>query len=706
GTICQQVQPLVALQPALAAAGAWPEALVVPALDAWDGQVDERLKLLYLREHLGETAQQIAHVVPWIGDWPRAQTLGGLARAWQRDHARLVESDRLVARARGHLPKAGQLVRQLADRHDQGDWADLVRKGWALAGIAHLEAADGETLHLDRMTADEASRTGERLGQVLGNQAHLSVAELLARQDRHPLLTVPQPGKGQRRSTEQTARETLLKEAKKQRNILPLRSFVRRFDTEGLLDLLPVWLLSPQTMAVLFPRQALFDQVIIDEASQCTVENGFAVLLRGKRVVIAGDEHQMPPTNFFRAGEATDDDPDDDTERRDLREMFDAESLLVLARNRVPHVGLDWHYRCLHEELIAFSNHAIYGGTLKTIPSTASRTAPPALRWVHVPDSAYQDGANPVEAARVVDLIGELLQRPDRPTLGVVTFNLVQRRAILDEIDRRRAEDAVFGAAYDAAMARDQIDERPFVKNLESVQGDERDLILFSLGHAPLERIRRDGRTERYVPARFGPLGQRGGERRLNVAVSRAKREILVVASFDPVLLSVARSKHDGPKLFKQFLEYAYHLAQGRRNQAERVLAMARGAQAERHRSDAGRHPSGYIPLKVQLALALEQRGHRCELDVGTSEHRIPLAVLDPADDGRYRLGILCEEGEHAPHPLESHVHVPRVLGARAWRYLTVDGREWQRHRDGVLRRIAAALADHPDVHHATDPSQ
>jgi hypothetical protein len=425
------------------------------------------------------------------------------------------------------------------------------------------------------------------------------------------------------------------------------------------------------------------------------VENGLAVLLRGKRVVIAGDEHQMPPTNFFRAGESSGDEDEPDQDLRDLREMFDAESLLVLARGRVPHAGLGWHYRCLHEELIAFSNHAIYGGSLKTIPSTASRTAAPALRWVHVPDGGYQGGANPAEAARVVDLLGELLQRDDRPSLGVVTFNLTQRRAILDEIDRRRAEDAGFAAVYDAAMARETLDERPFVKNLESVQGDERDLILFSLDHAPQERTRRDGLVERYVPARFGPLGQKGGERRLNVAVSRAKREILVVASFDPAMLSVARSKHEGPRLFKQFLEYAHHLAHGRRTQAERVLALARGAQAQQRPAESGRHPHGYVPLKVQLALALEQRGHRCELDVGTSGHRIPLAVLDPADEGRYCLGVLCEEGEHAPHPLESHVHVPRVLDARAWRFLSVDGREWQRDRERVMGRIAAALAEH-----------
>jgi len=547
GELGRTVAPLAALKSGLEAAGAWPEALVVAALPVWDQQVGERLHLLDSHTRLVEAAAQLARVIPWLGAWPGAQALDGLAQAWDRDQTRLVESDRLVARARETFPKAAHLVRHLARDPRQPDWAQRVRKGWALAGISRLEGEHEQVRLLDRYDAQAASETGRRLTDTLADLGRQSVAELLARQDQHPLLTAARPGKGQRRNTEQATRETLLKEAKKQRNVLPLRSFVRRFGEAGLLDLLPVWLLSPQTMAVLFPGKPLFDQVIIDEASQCTVENGLAVLLRGRRAVIAGDEHQMPPTNFFRAGETGQEDADDDDERRELREMFDAESLLVLARGRAAHAGLRWHYRCLHEELIAFSNHAIYQGGLKTIPSTASRTAPPALRWVHVPDAQYQDGANPTEAVRVVDLMGEILARPQRPTLGVVTFNLTQRRAILDEIDRRRTEDTGFAAAYDAAMGRALLDERPFVKNLESVQGDERDLILFSLGHAPQARTRRDGSVEHYVPARFGPLGQKGGERRLNVAISRAKREILIVASFDPVLLSGPAASTTGP---------------------------------------------------------------------------------------------------------------------------------------------------------------
>jgi hypothetical protein len=203
GGVWRQVQPLASLRPTLEAAGAWPEALVVPALETWDQQVDGRLELLRRRARMEESVKPLTEIVPWTGDWPRAESLAEMAHAWQRDHPRLAESDRLLARTHGHFPHASQLLRRLADRFGDGthDWAETVRKGWALACIARLETANTDTRHLDQLTAEEASRTGRRLDQVLSRHAHLSAAELLALQDRHPLLTAPQPGKGQRRST-------------------------------------------------------------------------------------------------------------------------------------------------------------------------------------------------------------------------------------------------------------------------------------------------------------------------------------------------------------------------------------------------------------------------------------------------------------------------------------------------------------------------
>src|SRR5690606_30098312 len=138
---------------------------------------------------------------------------------------------------------------------------------------------------------------------------------------------------------------------------------------------------------------------------------------------------------------------------------------------------------------IAFSNHSMYEGTLLTAPASSRPQVPPALRWVAVPDGRYEDGRNEAEAEKVVDVLQEILGRPYKPTAGIVTFNLSQRLAILDAIDSRRASDEQFARLFTAADAAEQLDDRPFVKNIESVQGDERDVIIFSLGHAPVERV-------------------------------------------------------------------------------------------------------------------------------------------------------------------------------------------------------------------------
>ena len=372
------------------------------------------------------------------------------------------------------------------------------------------------------------------------------------------------------------------------------------------------------------------------------------------------------------------------------RDVFAAESLLALARARCPHAGLQWHYRCRDESLIAFSNHAMYDGELLTIPSTHGPTAPPALRWIAVEGGQYDAGLNRPEADRVVALIAELLSRSEPPTIGVVTFNLRQRQTVLDAVEARVAADEGFAAAWRAATTVDAIDRRPFVKNLESVQGDERDVIVFSLGHAPVARQRRGGTADAYVPARFGPLGQRGGERRLNVAISRAKLECCVVSSFDPKLLHVGHAAHVGPRLFKGFLEFVHHTSQGRRAQAQRILDDVRGSAIGRREPGTVAMIDGHVPLPAQLALALEQRGLRCTLDLGSSGFRVPLAVGSKDDPRRFVVAVMCDEGEPERSAFELHVHRPAVLAMRGWRVLDVTAADWARRPADVLASIEA----------------
>ncbi|MCC6158356.1 MAG: DUF4011 domain-containing protein [Deltaproteobacteria bacterium] len=624
--------------------------------------------------------------------------LARLRDAFGSDAHRLVEADRVLTAIASLYAGATSLAEGLADgpvNASPSDWADAVRRGWAEAWLAQCEDAMFDLRILDQAppmgSLEQASARLLELHQAIAREE----AERIAVEgDRFGLMAVNPAEPRARRTPEQTVRETIVRECRKQRNVMPMRTLVRRYAREGLLDIVPVWLMSPETTAILFPREPIFDLLIIDEASQCTVENGFPVLTRARRAVIAGDDKQMPPTSFFKAASGIEADESDETDRDVPLDVFESESLLVLARNVGVGAPLRWHYRALFEELIAFSNHSMYGGSLLTIPATLSRSAPPAVRWVRVPDGVWAESVNLPEAKRVVDVVGEILLRPDHLSVGVVTFNISQRRAILDEIDVRRSADAAFARVYDAAASAEQMDARPFVKNLEGVQGDERDVIVFSLGYAPTIRKKRDGSEETYVPARFGPLGQKGGERRLNVAVSRAKVEVVVVSSFDPSMLSVANTRNDGPRLFKAFVEFAHHMGEGRRNQAEKILSLVNDQTKRRVDGGGTTHADElYLPLHHQIALDLEKAGLPVETTVGTSEFRLPVAVVHGDDSRKYSLAVLCDDGGAPTHVYEKYVHVPNVLNHRRWRHLRVTAREWHRDRVRVIERIRQASA-------------
>ena len=698
-SMAENLRELGAARNELQVVGAWlPEGhLSSDDLTRWDRVVDDRITTVAAQDALITATKPLLERFPWLGALPSSSTLEELLTLWRKDGARIFEADSLFAKATALLPSARQLFDAIAVHWRAStaqSWRSGVAAAWGSAWVTRLERENPTLGALGHGADDrEVTRLAARFGELEVERRDLEIERTLSRLDDAELLTMESAGKHQRRTPVQKAREELLKEARKQRMLMPLRTFVRRFAPIGLLDVTPVWLLSPETMAILFPRQPLFDLVVFDEASQCTVEAGLPVLLRAKRVVIAGDEKQMPPSSYFSMGGGDDDESlagtiDADESHDALRDLLTAESLLSLARPRVARTGLEWHYRCRDEALIAFSNHAMYQGGLLTIPSTAGAAAPSVLHWVSVEGGQYNAGENVVEAHRVVDVVSGLLSRTPQPTIGVVTFNLKQRKAVLDAIDARCGADSIFRERWTDASAG-ALDERPFVKNLEQVQGDERDVIVFSLGHAPQIRNRGGVATgETYVPARFGPLGQRGGERRLNVAISRAKSACYVVASFDPSQLTVASSKHQGPRLFKHFLEFAHLQHQGRRLEAGRVLDLVRaGKRADgptRHRLPI----EGFVPLQIQLALALEAAGIPYESDVGTSSFRIPLAILDPRDPTKFALALLLQDGNSGTDPFDLHVHRPDVLKLRGWRTLLITAASWRRRGSELLEEI------------------
>lgn len=571
-------------------------------------------------------------------------------------------------------------------------WTMSILYAWGKASFEQLRTSNPE---LDRLSApsrwgnsDELRR---RLGELENQVTELEKQHLKAEMSRRGLLGIAPAEPRKRRTEEQKIIEELKKETAKKSRRLPMRTLVRRYAEHDLMSILPVWLLSPETITTLFPRQPVFDIIIFDEASQSTTANSIPALLRTKHWVIAGDDKQMPPTSFFKGTSASDDaDILTDEETQQAAELFDSESLLTLARIRAPHIRLLWHYRCQHESLIAFSNYAFYQGTLATIPSPAARNSGPAIIWETVSEGLYEDNQNIPEAEMAAQIIRrELHDNPDK-TIGVITFNIKQRMAILNQIDKLASADGEFAQAYAQAMAQD-IDRRPFVKNLENVQGDERDTVIFSPAYAPVLRERKTG-SEYKVPARFGPLGQKGGERRLNVAVSRAKTKCIIVASFSPEQLSVGSSKNCGPRLFKLFLEFAKAASEQETNLQNQLLRQAMDSSECSSAPSSGTNSTSQItlaetvPVEVQLAVQAEKIGFTCEQDVGSGSFKIPLVLNAP---GMPPVAILIDKGSQTKEtPYDLCVHRPRLLRSKGWLVRELTPVQWLLDQEAFMQSL------------------
>lgn len=371
----------------------------------------------------------------------------------------------------------------------------------------------------------------------------------------------------------------------------------------------PCLLMSPTSVARFLPPSAVdFDVVVFDEASQIRVPEAVGAMGRGRSVVIVGDSQQMPPSSTF-ASSAGDDDDTDDTEA--LLVPRDLESILTEGvESRLPRLLLSWHYRSRDEMLIAFSNKTYYEGRLSSFPTPPGRSGGPAID-LHKVAGQWEGGGrgaarvNRAEANAIVDEITALLAEDTDRTIGVITFNTQQRDLILDQLERLRVTSPVLESALSRA------DEPLFVKNLENVQGDERDVILFTLSFAKDARGR--------VPLNWGPLSRAGGEKRLNVAVTRAKERVTIFASFDPHELDLSTSGSKGLADLKDYLLLAQH-------GTERA-GLQRPAARDWH--------------LAEIEQTLREAGLEVRTGIGLSDFTVDLAVR--AEDGRPWVAVLLD---------------------------------------------------------------
>ncbi|MBS1506495.1 MAG: DUF4011 domain-containing protein [Bacteroidetes bacterium] len=326
----------------------------------------------------------------------------------------------------------------------------------------------------------------------------------------------------------------LLHQTTKKKKIWPLRKLIAEFENE-IFKLLPCWMASPESVSAIFAMKEMVDVVIFDEASQCFAERGIPALYRGKQAVIAGDSKQLRPGDFYLARYQEEDIDEPDAE---------VDSLLELAERYLLTLHLNGHYRSQSLELIDFSNKYFYGGRLQLLPDFHRLNQRHTSIEYRKVEGVWANNSNSIEAGEVAALVLQLHDEYPDKEIGVVTFNAPQQSLVQDLVEEQFAK------------AQRVLPERLFVKNIENVQGDERDIIVFSVGYAP------DAKGK--VSAQFGSLNASGGENRLNVAVSRAREKIIVVSSVWPEQLDVSNTKNDGPKLLKAYLQFAHEVSSGK----------------------------------------------------------------------------------------------------------------------------------------------
>jgi hypothetical protein len=438
---------------------------------------------------------------------------------------------------------------------------------------------------------------------------------------------------------------------------MPIRKLVEEAG-KAMQAIKPVWMMSPMSIANFLPPGSIdFDLVIFDEASQVRPVDAIGAIARGRQLVVVGDTRQLPPTSFFdRLNTDTEDEENITADMQSILGMCDGQG----APNRM----LRWHYRSRHESLISLSNHEFYEDKLVIFPSPGSRQNL-GLRFHHLPEAVYDRGktrTNPLEAEAVAKAVIAHAQKSPGLSLGVVAFSSTQMQAIQNALEiQRRAnpETEIFFNAH--------THEPFFIKNLENVQGDERDVIMISIGYGRIE----DGK----VPMSFGPLNNEGGERRLNVLITRAKMRCEVFTNITSDDIKVTEASKFGIRSLKSFLYFAQY---ARFEKPEAII------------------PDQIRPFEDEVTAQLTAKGYIVRNKVGSSGFYLDLAIVDPENPGRYILGIECDGQTYANAKSATDRDRLRtqVLELFGWNIYRLWSTDWYRNPERELQRLIATIEE------------
>lgn len=610
-------------------------------------RVPEPHQLAQTRDHLDALRRDVTVLRSFLAHFPDAGSFEDLENVLNQ-----LASDAGTAQ---RLPRLIQIENEIAERGagtllnelrqhqtDASLWMKLFEHAWLSSCLDRARAEDPDLAAFNGATHQQFAEAFQRLdrqrlelARARGRRAHAE--HVTAAMNAHP---------------EQAA--LLRREAQKKSRHLPIRKLLAQAP-DVVTALCPCWMASPLSVSQLLGAdRRYFDVVMFDEASQIPPEDAIPSLLRASRAVVAGDSHQLPPTMFFAAG---DDESDEDDAALPVAGF---ESLLDMMCAFLEPWPLEWHYRSRDEALIAFSNRHVYQDRLITFPSPGG---PPAVSHVLVPQTLGSDlneESSAAEVRRVVDLVLEHAAERPGESLGVIAMGIkhAQRvEAALDEALKSRSDLDEF---FDQTLS-----ERFFVKNLERVQGDERDAIILTIGYGK-------DRTGRLL-YRFGPLLTEGGERRLNVAVTRARRRMTLVSAFGHHDIDLGRSNARGIHLLQRYLEYA--------------------ATNGRILGDTGSSGAPLNAFEADVFDALTAKGIDLLPQWGVSRYRIDLVARHPHEPGRYVLAIECDGASYhsAPTARERDRLRQEHLQALGWRFHRIWSTDWFQRREQEIARTLAA---------------
>lgn len=553
--------------------------------------------------------------------------------ALERDFDKLIEFDRikesLVEHEKNILVKLFDEITTWNSSKMELLFQNSIRLAW----IEHMETKYPVLRSVSTFKMDEMQK---ELQQAMVEKQQLSTQILLLRARERVYGNMEY-----NRLNNRVTYRDLYHQVTKKKKIWPVRKVVAEF-SEELFNLMPCWMASPEAVSAIFPMRQLFDLVIFDEASQCFSERGIPAMYRAKQALVAGDSKQLKPFELYQARW------EEEHENPDL----EVDSLLELSERYLPTVQLQGHYRSQSMALIDFSNQFFYEGNLKLLPDRKiSNDRTPPIEF-HKVTGLWENQTNPLEAEAVVRYAFDWIRKHPEKEIGIITFNAPQQMLLMDVMEEASAKEGLV------------IPESLFIKNIENVQGDERDIIIFSVGYAP----GKDGKMN----MQFGSLNIAGGENRLNVAVTRAREKIVVISSIQAEELKLQGIKNEGPKLLKKYLEFSRQVSEG--NFKLQRLPV------EKHSSD--------WYLSKQL---MSRNSENNALSLSYSLFSLPFTdVL--VQQGHDQLGVLLTDDQlyhTSPTVKEPHFYTPHLLQRKNWRYLRVFSRSWWMDREKTENELS-----------------